>query len=120
MPNDPALAADTCVYTEANPGDGGAHNGGGVWWLSPGITLTGPTSGLDKADPGQHNTVQAIFHRKAANSGCSFPGDESLNIQLWVGNPSLVMTPNNPASTTMVGFIGSPLPIEGGSGTQTF
>src|SRR6185295_5518068 len=98
MANDPALAADTCVFMEATTGDGGAHNGGGVWWLSPDIGLTGATSGPDKADPGQHNTVRVIFHRKVAGSGCASPGDESLLVELWVGNPSLVMTPGNAAS----------------------
>ena len=118
MPNDPGLAGDTCIFMEAVPGDGGAHNASGVWWLSPDINLTGPVSGPDKADPGQNNPVQVKFHRKAASTGCVFPGAESITVQLWVGNPSLVMTPNNPASTALVQSIGSPLPAEGASAIQ--
>ena len=118
MASDPGFANDSCIFMEAVPGDGGAHNANGIWWLSPDITLTGPVSGIDHADAGQVNAAQVKFHRKAANSNCQFPGDESLTVQLWVANPSLVMAPNNPQSAALVGFIGSPVPVEGGSGVQ--
>jgi hypothetical protein len=118
MANDPGLANDTCIFMEAISGDGGAHNASDVWWLSPDIILTGPASGLDNADPGQVNPVQVRFHKKAADSNCNFPGDESITVQLWVANPSLAMAPNNSASTALVGFIGSPPPPDGGSATQ--
>jgi hypothetical protein len=113
MSKDPNLAADTCFFIEAVAGDGGAHNAGGVWWLSPDIKLVGPTSGPDKADPGQQNTVTVQFHRKTAASGCSSPFDENTDVELWVGNPSLAMAPNNPASTFNVQKIGVPTPPEG-------
>ena len=119
MANDPKLAADTCIYIEAVSGDGGAHNSSGVWWLSPDIKLTGPTSGLDKADPGQINIVDVTFHRKDASSNCTTPGDESVTIELWVGNPSLAMSPSDPASTTKIQSIGSPsFPAPGASDTE--
>lgn len=118
MPNDPGLAGDSCIYTEAVAGDGGVHTSQ-VWWLSPDIDLTGPVSGPDKADPGQVNPVQVSFHRKSAESGCIFSGAESITVELWVGNPSIAMTPNNPASAVRVEIIGSPMPLEGGTGTQT-
>jgi hypothetical protein len=118
MPNDPDLAGDTCIFSEAISGDGGVHNPNDTWWLSPDINLVGPVSGADKADPGQVNKVQVKFHRKPAGSNCVFPNDENINVQLWVGNPSLVMAPDNPASTALVGFIGQPTPPEGGSATQ--
>ena len=119
MPNDPGLANDTCIFMEAVSGDGGTHNPSGTWWLSPDIVLTGPVSGPDHADPGQINPVQVKFHRKAAASNCNFPGDESLTVQLWVANPSLVMVPNNPASAVKVSLsIGTPVPLEGASGSQ--
>ena len=117
MPNDPNLAGDTCIFMEATSGDGGAHTAS-VWWLSPDIVLIGPTSGADKADPGVVNPVTVQFHRKTAESNCVFPGSESLTVELWVGNPSIAMAPNNPASTTLIETIGAPLPAEGGSGTQ--
>jgi hypothetical protein len=113
MAKDPGLAADTCFFMEAVAGDGGAHNAGGVWWLSPDIKLVGPISGPDKADPGQTNTVTVQFHRKTAASGCTTPSDENTDIELWVGNPSLAMAPNNPASTFKVQSIGVPTPPEG-------
>jgi hypothetical protein len=118
MPNDPGLAGDTCIFMEAVSGDGGTHNPNSVWWLSPDISLVGPTSGPDKADPGQVNPVQVAFHRKAAASNCVFPGAETITVELWVGNPSLAMVPNDPASTFQVQAIGTFLPAEGGSGTQ--
>src|SRR5947209_10259020 len=119
MANDPKLVADTCIYIEAVSGDGGAHNSSGVWWLSPDIKLTGPTSGLDKADPGQINIVDVTFHRKDASSNCTTPGDESVTIELWVGNPSLAMSPSDPASTTKIQSIGSPsFPAPGASDTE--
>jgi hypothetical protein len=118
MPNDPGLAGDTCIFMEAVSGDGGTHNPNSVWWLSPDISLVGPTSGPDKADPGQVNPVQVTFHRKAAASNCVFSGSESITVELWVGNPSLAMVPNDPVSTLEIQAIGSPLPAEGSSGTQ--
>ena len=118
MPNDPGLAGDTCCYMEAISGDGGNHNPAAVWWLSPDILLTGPVSGPDNADPGQVNPVEVKFHRKPASSNCHTPGDESITVQLWVGNPSLAMAPNNPSSTTNIMNIGSPMLAPGASGTQ--
>ena len=119
MPNDPGLSADTCIFMESVAGDGGVHNAT-VWWLSPDIVLNGPVSGPDKADPGQINPVEVRFHRKSAESQCSFPGDESLKVELWVGNPSLAMAPNNLASTALVQLMASPVPVEGASGSQLF
>lgn len=118
MANDPGLTADTCFYMEAVSGDGGAHDASGTWWLSPDIALTGPVSGPDNADPGQVNPVQVTFHRKAANSDCATPGDESITVELWVANPSLAMAPNNPASTFAIQSIGSPVPAPGGTTSQ--
>jgi hypothetical protein len=117
MANDPGLSNDSCIFMEAIPGDGGNQNAHDVWWLSPDIRLVGPVSGPDIADAGQINPVQVKFHRKAGNSGCLFPGDESITVELWVANPSLVMSPRA-GETTRVGIIGSPVPDEGGTGTQ--
>lgn len=119
MPSDPGLSGDTCIYSEAVSGDGGVHPATN-FWLSPDISLTGPVSGPDKADPGQVNICQVKFHRKAAASRCIFSNAESLTVELWVGNPAIVMTPDNPASAVKIGFIGSSLPAEGQSGTQSF
>ena len=112
MANDPGLAADTCIFMEAVSDDGGAHNSGAVWWLSPDIQLTGPTSGADKADPGAANTVDVTLHNHGGgNSGsCTLPpGTESVTIELWMGNPSLAMAPNLPASTVHIDSIGTPI-----------
>ena len=118
MAHDPGLSNDTCIFMEAIPGDGGNQDPNGVWWLSPDIRLTGPVSGPDNADAGQINPVQVKFHRKPAGSNCQFPGDEGITVELWVANPSLVMSPHLPGSATRVGFLRSPLPPEGGTGTQ--
>lgn len=116
MPNDPGLAGDTCIFMEAIPGDGGNQNASDVWWLSPDITLTGHTAGLENADAGP-NKILVRFHRKPAGT-CTFPGDESITVEAWVANPSLVMAPHAHGSAARVGFIGAPLPAEGGSLTQ--
>lgn len=119
MAKDPGLSADTCIFMESTSGDGGVHNAN-VWWLSPDIVLTGPVSGADKADPGQINSVDITIRRKTAESNCSFPGDEQLLAELWVGNPAIAMTPNNNASTKLILKIGSPLPIPGTTATHHF
>jgi hypothetical protein len=118
MPSDPGLTNDTCIFMEAIPGDGGNQNPNDVWWLSPDITLKGPVSGLENADAGQTNTIKIKFRRKPAASGCSFPGDESITVQAWVANPSLVMAPRVRGSAARVGFIGSAIPPEGGNHVQ--
>ena len=118
MPSDPGFSSDTCIFMEAAPGDGGAHNGNAVWWLSPDLSLNGPASGLDQADPGQVNKIRVKFRRKPASSGCTFPGAESITVEVWVANPSLAMVPFDSDSCRRIGFIGSPLPSEGTSGTQ--
>ena len=117
MPNDPGLSSDSCIFIEAATGDGGNHNPNRVWWLSPDIELVGPVSGPDNADAGQTNPVTVTFHRKPAGSNCIFPGDESVNVELWVAKPSLVMLPRVQLSVTRVGFIGGPMPAEGETGT---
>src|SRR5215831_399912 len=118
MADDPGLSSDTCIFLEAITGDGGTHNAGDTWWLSPDINLLGVLSGPDNADAGQVNPVTVKFHRKPAASNCLFPGDESLLAELWVANPSLVISPRIPHSALRVGLIGTPLPAEGETGTQ--
>ena len=120
MANDPGLSGDSCLFMEAISGDGGVHRVIGPWWLSPDVELTGPQSGPDVADGGQVNPVTVTFHRKPDASGCHFPGDESLNVELWIAGPSLVMAPRVRGSASRVGFIGSPVPPAGGTGTQPF
>ena len=116
MANDPGLAGDTCIFMEALPGDGGNQNPDDVWWLSPDITLTGHTAGLENADAGP-NKILVTFHRKPAGT-CNFPNDESITVQAWVANPSLVMARHVHGGAARVGFIGSLVPPEGESHTQ--
>jgi hypothetical protein len=87
--------------------------------LSPDIALTGPMSGADKADPGVANTVDVTLH--SAGGNCLLPpGTESLTLELWVANPSLVMAPDNAASTANSDNIGMQLLPAGGSETHQF
>lgn len=119
MPNDPGLSADTCFYLEAVAGDGGAHQSGGVWWLSPDIQLTGATSGPDKADPGAANTIDVTVHAKP--EGCATPqGAESVTVEVWAGNPSLVMTPDNPSSAVKIDSLGLSTPAPGSKRSLPF
>src|SRR5437588_5310503 len=112
MPSDPGLSNDSCIFIQASTGDGGNHNPNSVWWLSPDIELVGPVSGPDSADPDRINPVKVAFRRKPASSNCSFSGDESLTLELWVANPSLVISPRVHLSTTRVALIGAPMPAE--------
>ena len=118
MANDPGLSNDTCIFLEAVTGDGGVPNPNEVWWLSPNISLVGPISGADTADAGHINPITVTFHRKPASSNCTFPGDESINVEVWVANPSLAISPGIRGSSYRVGFIGSPVPADGANGFQ--
>jgi len=118
MANDPGLAADTSTFLQAIAGDNGVHDPNGVFWLSPDIQLTGPVSGPDKADPNANNTVDVTVHATA--NGTVPPGTESLSIDLFVANPSLVMAPNNAQSTAHIGSTGMQLLAPGGSATTQF
>jgi hypothetical protein len=118
MANDPGLASDTMTFLQAVAGDNGVHDPGGVFWLSPDIQLTGPTSGIDKADPGAVNTVDVTVH--AAATGAYAAGAESITIDLFVANPSLVMAPDNAQSTALIDRIGMPLIAAGGSASTQF
>jgi hypothetical protein len=118
MATDPNLSSDTCLYIESVEGDEGIHQTGGVWWLSPDIKLTGATSGPDKADPGETNTVEVFFHMRS--DPCETPFVESLSVEVWAANPSLVMTPDNPASAVKIGGLGAPTLSPGGSASVQF
>jgi hypothetical protein len=120
MANDHGLSNDTCIFMAALPGDQGNHNAHDVWWLSPDISLIAPNTGADNADAGQTNSITVSFHRKPLGDACTFPGDESINVEVWVANPSLIMSPSLHGSATRVGFIGAPVPAEGDTGTQHF
>jgi hypothetical protein len=114
MANDPGFANDTCIFIEAIPGDGGQQDPNNVWWLSPDIQLVGPISGPDVADGGQTNQVSLKVHRQPAASNCLFPNDESLAVEVWAANPSLVMLPRKGSATRVI-FSGAAVPAEGGS-----
>ena len=108
MSNDPGFAADTCIFIEALPGDGGAHNASDIWWLSPDVSLNAA-----------HSTAKITSHQKAADSGCVTPFTESVTVELWAAGPSLAMVPNNPSSAKNVQNIGAPVPVEGATSTAT-
>ena len=115
MANDPA-SQPTPVSSWRQSQETEKSNPNDVWWLSPDITLTGHTSGPENADAGT-NQIAIRFHRKPVGT-CNFPGDESITVEAWVANPSLVMAPHLRGSAARVGFIGSTLPADGGSHTQ--
>ena len=118
MATDPGLASDTSTFLQAIAGDNGVHDPNGVFWLSPDIQLTGPTSGIGKADPGEDNIVDVTY--RATANGTVPSGTESLSIELYAANPSLVMAPNNPQSTAHLDSIGQPLLAPGDSRTIQF
>jgi len=75
-------------------------------------------SGADSGDAGQNNPITVTFHRKPSSSNCTFPGDESLIVEVWVANPSLAISPKIHESAARVELTGAALPLEGTSGTQ--
>jgi hypothetical protein len=114
MPNDPGLT-DTCIFL----------NDGSPWWLSPDISLTGPISGVDRADPNPNSNVVGVTVRR--NAGCMLsPAVGVINVDVYVGDPSVVMTPAN--TTRITNTTGRPtvfvdpanLPTTGGDKTATF
>jgi len=95
--------SDTCIYLEGNSGDGGTH--AGVLWLSPDININVGTANEGKATTGS-NVVRVNTHRK---SGCiPLNGGEPapVLIDVYVGDPSLVMTPGttDKISPSSLGF----------------
>jgi hypothetical protein len=76
---------DDCYYLEAVSGDGGNHTSS-VWWLSPDIILNG---GTDQANQSGPNTVDVRIHVQP----CATFATEVAYIDVYVGDPSLVMTP---------------------------
>lgn len=79
---------DQCFYLESVAGDGGNHATSGAWWLSPDIILN---NGSDMANPTGPNTVEVRVHAQ----GCEALGtdDPKVIVDVYVGDPSLVMTP---------------------------
>jgi len=99
MANDPGLMNDTCVFVESIAGDNGTH-AGGVWWLSPDIQLTSGVTNLpDQADPGAAPNPVVLRAHVKNNCTLSDP-NHRLKLELYVGNPSLVMTPT--ANTVLI------------------
>jgi hypothetical protein len=80
---------DTCVFLEAETGDGGVHTTP-TWWLSPDLVVAGPDA-LGRATPGVPNTVNVRVHKK---NNCTINGDTVL-VDVYVGNPALAMTPGS-------------------------
>ena len=108
MPN--PLLADACIFLESTSGDGGNHTDP-TWWLSPDVRIAGPdTQGRAVTGP---NTVEIVTRWK---SGCAVPvGTGAVLVELWVGNPAVAMTPNNPNSTKQITTVGATGLVAGGS-----
>lgn len=80
---------DTCYYLEAVAGDGGNHTAA-VWWLSPDIILNG---GTDQATVSGSNTVDIRGHC-GPSGGIVSDAPPPVAVDVYVGDPSLVMTPS--------------------------
>jgi hypothetical protein len=94
---------DTCIYLEGNSGDGGAHSG--VLWLSPDININVGTANEGKATTGS-NVVRAVTHRKSNCIPLNGGEPASVLIDVYVGDPSIVMTPGttDKISPSSLGF----------------
>ncbi len=80
---------DTCIYLEAATGDTGNHTTP-TSWLSPDVVVTGPDA-LGRATPGVPNTINVTVHKR---NNCT-PAGQFVKIDLYVGDPQLVMTPGS-------------------------
>jgi hypothetical protein len=81
---------DTCIYLEGNNGDLGAHSG--VLWLSPDININVNTMNEGKATTGS-NVVRVLTHKKSNCVPLVNGEPASVLIDVYVGDPSIVMTP---------------------------
>src|SRR5678815_5753725 len=88
---------DRCLYLEATAGDGGLHTSP-QWWLSPDVFISGP-DGMGRATPGPNattsaaNTIQVRVHKKR---DCQVdPNAGTVLVDVYVGDPSLTMTPGS-------------------------
>ena len=79
---------NNCIFMEATPGDGGVHSAA-TWWLSPDAIMTGADPSV--ANPGA-NTTNVRVHWKG---NCALSGPSAVLFELYVGNPSLAMSPLN-------------------------
>jgi hypothetical protein len=105
-----ATTADT------GPQANGARQSFAVWWLSPDIDLQGHTSGADKGDPGpQANQVTVKFSMK---DECTLDTAASnrIRVELYVGDPALVMTPGS--NTALIANPIHPSPTVGVAANQ--
>src|SRR3954451_16375830 len=76
---------DTAVFVEDITGDHGATPSPDPWWLSPDVDIVG-TSGT--AVQGA-NTVRVRVHKHEP------PVESKIRAEVWVGNPSVAMSPTN-------------------------
>lgn len=90
---------DSCYYLETVAGDGGNHTAA-VFWLSPDIILNG---GTDQANQTGPNTVDVNVHSQPCEN---IANDDDFTVDVYVGDPSLVMTPNN--TTKLTNAVGRP------------
>ena len=93
---------DTCLFMSP----------GSPWYLSPDCTVVGPVSGPDNADAGKANPITVHVHR---NNNTLPAGATSVQVEVWVGNPSLAMAPN--VNTKLIGTVAMAIPAAGGTAT---
>ena len=82
--NDPGLAADTQIYTEAISGDGGVHNASAIWWLSPCIQLQGNATTVH---PGDSVTVHAKAHHRGG-----LTNQTQVQFEMWICTSSVAIS----------------------------
>ncbi len=79
---DPKLVSDLSITID----DGYTY-----WWLSPDIQLTDANGVLDQAIVGKDNLVDVRVHRNATGL---LDSTTFINVELWVCDPSLVISPS--------------------------
>ena len=112
---------DQCFYLESVAGDGGNHATSGAWWLSPDIILN---NGSDTANPTGPNTVEVRVHAQGCEALAT--DDPKVIVDVYVGDPSLVMTPtgnttkiSNTTGRPVVEIL-PPLPLPGQNALVSF
>jgi hypothetical protein len=98
---DAGLASDTCLFLNDGPA--------AQWWLSPDIVVNG-FDGVPVPPGARTVTVTARCQAR-----CPRLEGAPMRVELWVGNPALVLDKLNPSSSKRIGLIPETVPAAGGS-----
>lgn len=108
MPTDPGLSADSCLFLNQGPSP---H-----WWLSPDIIV----NGFDGVPVPVGNRTVNVKANCRSGASCSAVAGTAIRVELWIGDPNLVIDKTNPASCDRIGITPVFAPAAGASTSVPF